>query len=217
VCSSKFVAGGERRFVARWIAELRRASEETLAGCTIVVRPHPTVWRDWHPADGVEFRWPGADADKASVSRPFDDRATRVLYSPMHNASQVLFDTVYHSAAVVALNTSAEIEAAIIGRPVYTVANPDAAGQQRTLHFAYLLKSHGGHVHFAESFDHHRAQLAHALTGKVDTSATRSFVQRFVRPHGVERPVAPILTEAIEALAAPAVARQPVSAGRPPL
>lgn len=203
LCSSKFVADRERQFIARWIAELRRSGDPHLAGCTVVVRPHPTVWREWQADEAGDFRWPGPDPDKATVSRPFDDPATRVLYSPMQNASQVLYDTVFHSAAVVGLNTSAEIEAAIIGRPVYTILDPDAAGQQGTLHFGYLLDSQGGHVQFADSFDAHRAQLSEALAGRINRGAIGSFVQRFVRPHGLERPVAPILAEAIEALVTP--------------
>ena len=203
LCSSKFVADVERQFTVRWISELRRGGDQNLAGCTIVIRPHPTVWRDWLSRDAGDFRWPGTDADKVTVSRPFDDAGTRVLYSPMQNASQVLYDTVYHSAAVVGLNTSAEIEAAIIGRPVYTILDPDAAGQRGTLHFDYLLQSHGGHVQFADSFDAHRAQLSDALAGRADLGATHAFVRRFVRPLGVDRPVAPILAEAIEDVARP--------------
>ena len=35
------------------------------------------------------------------------------------------FDSVYHAAAVVGLNTSALIELAIVDRPVYTVLLPE--------------------------------------------------------------------------------------------
>jgi hypothetical protein len=202
LCSSKFVAAEERAFVERWIRELRLSGDPALAGCSLVVRPHPAGHKGWHAAAVTDLRWPGASSEKASVSRPFGDGRAVVINSPMQNADVVLFDTVHHSAAVVGLNTSAEIEAAIVGRPVYTVVDPDAEGQQGTLHFHYLLQSRGGHVHFAESFDAHRAQLADALAGRYDRSATERFLQAFVRPHGLRAPVSPLVAAAIEDLAA---------------
>src|SRR5690606_37768701 len=109
--------------------------------------------------------------------------------SPMQNADLVLFDTVHHSAAVVGLNTSAEIEAAIAGRPVFTIVDPEAGGQQGTLHFHYLLRSRGGPVELARDFDQHRAHLSAALAGQYDRAAISGFVRRFVRPNGLDVPV----------------------------
>jgi hypothetical protein len=202
LCSSKFVAAEERAFVERWIGELRRSSDERLASATLVVRPHPGAMDYWHTEQPppVVVRWPDIHKDKAATSRSFADENTLVLSSPMQNADQVLYDTVYHGAAVVGLNTSAEIEAAIVGRPVYTIVDPNAKGQRETLHFRYLLQGQGGHVHLAEDFDQHRAQLSAALAGDFDRSAIARFVERFVRPHGVDRSVAPIVADAIEGL-----------------
>jgi hypothetical protein len=216
LCSSKFVAAGERAFVERWIGELRRSSDARLAGCTLVIRPHPGAMDYWHTDSPVVVRWPDIHKDKAATSRSFPDAHALVLSSPMQNVDQVLYDTVYHSSAVVGLNTSAEIEAGIIGRPVYTVIDPGAAGQQGTLHFRYLLNGQGGHVNLAQDFDQHRSQLSAALAGDFDRAAIERFVQKFVRPHGVDRPVAPIVADAIESLlalrtavsAAPALASQ---------
>ena len=42
------------------------------------------------------------------------------------NGDQTLFDTAYHSAALVGLNTSAELEAGIVGRPVLTILAPES-------------------------------------------------------------------------------------------
>ena len=91
---------------------------------------------------------------------------------------------------------------AIVGRPVFTILDSNAKGQQGTLHFHYLLRQRGGHVELAESFDQHTAQLSDALAGKYRRDAIDEFVQRFVRPHGLNVPVAPRLADAIEALAA---------------
>jgi hypothetical protein len=200
LCSSKFVAAAEKDFVQRWIAELRAASDPMLAGCSLVVRLHPAGVKDWHAADRAVLRWPGKE--KASASKPFPDPHVVVMNSPLQNADQVLYDTVHHSAAVVGLNTSAEIEAAIVGRPVYTIIDPAAEGQKGTLHFHYLLRERGGHVNLARSFDEHRAQLAEAIHGTWDQSALHNFLINFVRPNGLDRPVSPMVADGIEALGA---------------
>jgi hypothetical protein len=198
--SSKFVAAAEQDFVARWISEVRRSTDPALAACNLVVRPHPAGEKGWHADKAMEHRWPGV-GEKATVSRPFGNERVIVMNSPMRNADVVLYDTVYHSVAIVGLNTSAEIEAAIVGRPVFTIVDPNAKGQQGTLHFHYLLREHGGHVELAGDFDEHRAQLSAALAGRDDRTRIGIFVRRFVRPQGLDVPVAPIVADAIEALA----------------
>ena len=46
---------------------------------------------------------------------------------------------MYHASATVGLNTSAMIEAAIVGRPVHTILVPEFQhSQEGTLHFRYL-------------------------------------------------------------------------------
>lgn len=200
LCSSKFVAASEQAFVARWIVEIRKSSDPALAGSSLIVRPHPAGEKGWHAEDAVDLRWPGP-GEKATVSRPFADERAVVMNSPMQNADVVLFDTLYHSAAVVGLNTSAEIEAGIVGRPVFTIVDSDAGGQQGTLHFHYLLRPHGGHVELAEDFEQHRAQLSGALAGRYDRAAIDGFMRRFVRPRGLDVPVAPLVADAVEALA----------------
>jgi hypothetical protein len=207
--SSKFVAATEQAFVSRWIAEVRRSSDPALAGASLLVRPHPAGEKKWHADDAVDVRWPRV-GEKATVSRPFGDDRAIVMNSPMQNADVVLYDTVFHSAAIVGLNTSAEIEAAIVGRPVFTILDSNARGQQGTLHFRYLLREHGGHVELAETFDQHRTQLSNALAGRGSRDAIVGFVHRFVRPHGLELPVAPRVADAIEALAATRVRAETV-------
>ena len=198
--SSKFVAATEQNFVTRWIAELRRSTDPALQQCSLLIRPHPAGEKDWHSGSTQELRWPNV-GEKATVSRPFDDQQTIVMNSPMQNADVVLFDTLYHSAAIVGLNTSAEIEAAIVGRPVFTIVDPAAKGQQGTLHFHYLLRQNDGHVELANDFDEHRAQLSDALAGRYERARLDAFVHRFVRPHGLATPVAPLVADAIEGLA----------------
>lgn len=182
LCSSEFVAGDEIGFVAKWIAEVRRAP--SLASCNILIRPHPREQKPWK-----QFAPPGP---RVAVSMP------RAI-----NADQTLFDTLAHSAAAVGLNTSAQLEAGIAGTPVLTILAPEFSdGQQGTIHFTYLLKEHGGFVDVAPDFDTHRQQLAAAVAGTVDRVATQRFIEQFVRPHGLDRPATPIMVAAIEELAA---------------
>jgi hypothetical protein len=197
--SSKFVAATEQAFVSRWIDAIRRSDPE-LAGCSLLIRPHPAGEKNWHAGESIDVRWPKV-GEKATVSRPFGDERAIVMNSPMQNADAVLYDTVFHSVAIVGLNTSAEIEAAIVGRPVFTILDSNARGQQGTLHFHYLLRQRGGHVELAEDFDQHTTQLSGALAGRYGRDTIDAFVHSFVRPHGLSVPVAPRVADAIEQLA----------------
>ena len=193
LCSSKFVAASEQTFVSRWISELaaEQRSRFWRAAASSSVRTRP-AGKAGMAADALDLRWPRV-AEKATVSRPFGDERSIVMNSPMQNADAVLFDTVFHSAAVVGLNTSAEIEAAIVGRPVFTIVDSNAGGQEGTLHFHYLLRSQGGHVELAGDFDEHRDQLSAALAGRSDRSRIDAFVRalrpaaRLERPGGADR------------------------------
>ncbi|MEO2004856.1 MAG: hypothetical protein ABGY41_12240 [Candidatus Poribacteria bacterium] len=111
---------------------------------------------------------------------------------------------MYHAAGVVGINTTALIEAAILGRTVHTIlATEFATRQTGTLHFRYLLPDNGGFLQVATTLDQHLDQLTHTLRHpdrRVD--ATDQFVNGFLRPHGRERAATPLLVDAIERLAA---------------
>ena len=114
----------ELHFVRRWIAALR--AEPTLSDVGILVRPHPYNSTHWLDAD-------------------FSDLPHVAIYprgaNPVNEADrQDYFDSLYHSAAVVGVNTTAMIEAAIVGRTVHSVLAPEFEDTQSgTLHFRYLL------------------------------------------------------------------------------
>jgi hypothetical protein len=187
LCSSEFVAEREVGFVRRWVAAVR--ADPRLSACAILVRPHPRTLDQW-----IE---PGALRGIAGGEAQIALAGSRGM-----NADQTLYDALYHSAAVVGLNTSAQIEAGILGKPVCTLVAPEfARGQAGTLHFQYLLRSSGGFVEMAGDMDEHRAHLASALEGRYDRLRIRDFIGAFVRPHGLDRPATPILADAIERLA----------------
>lgn len=191
----------EAEFVRdRWIPQLRR--DPRLRDVGVLVRPHPRRNAQWDAVEltGEQVRvWP-----PAGVSMPVDEEARADF-----------FDSIFHSAAVAGLNTTAMIEAAIVGRPVLTVLDPDfAESQTGTYHFDYLLNEAGGMLVTSRTFDEHRAAVLAAIDGD-DASAARRrrFVEAFARPHGIERPALPFVVDAIEevgALGAAAPAREPV-------
>ncbi len=202
VCSSGFVARDEVAFVRRWIGELRRAGEP-LAEAGVLVRPHPRNSAQWKGAqlgDGQATIWP------------------RHGEEPLETVSRRnYFDSIYHAAAVVGINTSAQIEAAIVGRPVHTIlADEFRETQQGTLHFQYLKADEFGHLYVGRTMAEHLEQLGESLRGRADEERNRRFLQRFVRPFGPEVAATPLYVEALEELAArPAPSPDPGPASGP--
>jgi hypothetical protein len=201
LCSSFFIAPDEVGFVRRWIEAVRSSENEELGRLGILVRPHPQNARQWKDTDLGDFEdvaiWPRAGA----VPDAGDARAE-------------FFDSLAHCEAVVGINTSAMIEAGIVGKNVYTVLSPEFR-QEDTLHFHYLLEENGGLVHEAASLDEHLEQLARAVDGRADAEQTRRFIESFIRPNGLDRPATPIFANAVEELAhatAPARERLPFGA-----
>jgi hypothetical protein len=189
VCSSRFIAPQEVDFIRRWVTELR-ASSETLRNVGVLVRPHPQHFKPWKikPLSDLERLtvWPGEGAN------PLDERS-RAEYH----------DSIYHSAAVVGVNTSALIESAIVGRAVYTVLAPEFRDtQEGTLHFHHLVHVNGGVLNVAHTMQEHATQLAAAVRGSGEDARCRRFVEAFVRPYGIRVPATPRLVAAIERTAA---------------
>jgi hypothetical protein len=126
------------------------------------------------------------------------------------------FDSLYFSAAVVGLNTSAFLEAGIIGRPVHVILPPRFHdNQEGTIHFDYLRTVGGGLVQCARDFASHHRQLLDAVNGAVDGRKAR-FVDAFIRPHGRDVPASQIFADAVESLAetpAPVPLRIPAALG----
>ena len=125
------------------------------------------------------------------------------------------FDSMFHATAVVGVNTSAQIESGIVGRPVCAIQTEDFAGtQEGTLHFQHLKSVNGGLLHLAPTLDVHVEQVS-AILADPGTYAARSraFVETFVRPNGLAAPAAEHFVAAVEALAG----THPVPRHRPAL
>lgn len=183
LCSSPLVSGHELDFVREWIAAVRGSDDPAVRDSNILVRPHPDV-RMIDPGTAERARWHSVPG-KAVVARVFDDpRAALVQTS--YRIPQAFFECLYHADAIVGLNTSAEIEAGIAGRPVFTI-RADASyadGQQDTIHFHYLLKENGGFVRPAASLAEHVTQLSEEAAAPTPSKEIRRFVGAFIRPLG---------------------------------
>jgi hypothetical protein len=183
VCSALFKGSPvEAGFVVDWIKHLRASASPSLRDVGILVRPHPARLEEW------------ADVDVASLD------AVVWGSNPVHKqAKEDYFDSLYHSAAVVGLNTSAFIEAGIVGRSVHTLIVPEfEENQTATVHFDYLLKVGGGLLEVAHGLDEHAAQIEQALAHP--RTGPKPFVREFVRPHGLDRAATPIFVEQVEAM-----------------
>ena len=185
VCGALFRGSpSEAGFVCRWIEHLRASTSSLIRDAGILVRPHPQrmyEWDDVQLPEGVAFRG----------GHPID-QAGRDEY----------FNAMYHAAAVVGINTSAMIEAAIVDRPVLTVLLPEFHESQRgTLHFRYLLDGPSAVLHTTDDLDAHVLQLEEALAGELP-NLNPGFVRSFIRPRGLDRPATPEFVAALESQAA---------------
>lgn len=190
--SSMFISAPEAEvaFVKRWLTVLRASNDPEIRDAPVLIRPHPYNGWIWADVDVSDFPnvavWP------------------RGRYNPVDETNRNdYFDSLYYARAVVGVNTTAMIEAAIVGRPVHSIVADDfARTQEGTLHFHYLLPDNGGFLRVASTLDQHVALLGETLR---ETQSVRdqmdAFVRWFVRPHGIDRPSTPILVEALERVA----------------
>ena len=181
-------------------------TERRGARAGVLVRPHPANSRQWRAFDASSFSqvslWPPVGSDPNGLE-----------------ARRTYVDSLWHCAAVVGINTSAQIEAAIVGRPVFTIRDAGFAhAQDGTLHFRHLVED-GGPVQVADTLDAHVRQLGEFLErGHELPVHTRAFVRGFVRPHGLERPAAPIFAATVAGLCAlPRLAPEKRSVVGPPV
>jgi len=181
----------ESAFVLRWARHLHQSQHPLLRECGVLIRPHFKRGDEWRAIDfrglGNIVCWPPAG------DVPVDSRS-KTDY----------FDSLYHAAAVVGLNTSAMIEAAIVGRPVHTVLLPEFRdSQEGTVHFHYLLNGPNALLRSTRSLEDHEREVARVLEGH-DSDPDRSarFVRHFVRPRSHDVSATTRFVETLEAFAA---------------
>lgn len=188
LCSSPFIAPQEVGFVRRWITAIRSSGDARMRDVGLLVRPHPQNATQWESVDlAGEFEnvafWPKTGVNPVGGA-----------------AREEYFDSMYHSSAVVGVNTSAMIESGIVGRRVYSIKAEDfAATQEGTLHFQHLKNVEGGLLHLAGSLEEHVSQLSAFLAADPgQRQEPFPFVRAFIRPHGLDVAATPRVVEEIE-------------------
>ncbi len=185
--SSVFIARNEAEFVERWLARVRGGADADVRDANILIRPHPMHQVPFERLDLADH--PRVTIHPKKGGMPVQDEAKADYY-----------DALYHCSAVIGINTSALIEASILGKRSFTVADPAyRRTQDGTLHFRYLVD--GGILVRAPDFDGHIRQLGEELrAGETSRAEVRAFVESFLRPNGLDRPATPIVTQTLEAL-----------------
>jgi len=192
----------EKVFVREWVRALRAANDEAVRTLSVLIRPHPFYFESW------------SDNDLSDLEN--------VILWPKHGANPVdeedrndYFHTLFHGAAAVGINTTAMVEAAVVGTPVLTVRTPEFAHSQAgTVHFQYLLPENGGFVRLASSFDEHASQLAAVLNDPEAVAAELTrFVGSFVRPRGLKQACTPLVVSEIEAVGSRTAHAKPKASG----
>ncbi|MGD9850238.1 MAG: hypothetical protein AB7T38_03120 [Nitrospirales bacterium] len=180
--SSNLVSGDERPFVLKWINALRGSPSPLVATANILIRPHPKFSKGWR-----EY-FLNIDGVAVNISKVPTVKAL--------NNDRDLYHCLAHSRAVVGANTSAELEAAILGRPVFTIIDKELkTGQEGTIHFAYLA---GQLAKIGLTMDEHILHLQEELSLPDDCNRNHVFLENFLRPGGLDRRACEITANAIE-------------------
>lgn len=188
LCSSKFISQKEVAFIKDWIRAMRMSEIESIKNLGILIRPHPQNSLQFSGVDFSEYE--NIAVYPRSGDNPVCDRS-----------KSVYFDSLFYSSVVVGINTSAMIEAGILGKPVLSLELPGMADSNKgTMHYHYLKE--GGLLFTDESFESHINRLNHILSGDESyENGLNEFVKKFVRPHGIDRACTPLVVQAIEKIA----------------
>jgi hypothetical protein len=174
----------EAKLVVEWIRRVRASQLPHLQNVGILVRPHPSRLYEW---DDIDLKTMGPTV--LWGRNPLD---------PVSKADY--FDSMYHSAAVVGLITSAFIEAGIVGREVHTVLDPEFEDNQLgTVHYHYLTNTAGGLLIVGRGFDEHLEKLD-ATLARPRQDVVKPFIHAFVRPHGLDVAATPVFVQQVEAM-----------------
>ena len=183
--SSWFICRSEIEFVLRWLAALRASNDVRLREASVVIRPHPKAAKTMDQWDDDRLRELGPMVVFPRKGHMPISCSTRNDY----------FDSLHHSAVVVGINTSAMLEAGIVGRRCFTILLDEVReGQEGMLHFQHLVKS--GFLGVATSLDEHVRQLSQEIESP--SSSTRDFVRSFLRPFGLDQVSTPIFIAHVE-------------------
>jgi hypothetical protein len=185
VCSSNPIAGDtEPGFVAKLADAM--IGDPRLKGVRLLVRPYPAMNHVWN-----DVRIPNG-----SVWPPKGE------WPDIPEARQNLFHTLYFSVGAIGVNTTAMLEAAVVGRPCISILTDEyRRSQVDRAHFQQMLR--GDFLETPRSPEEAVEVMAAIVEARdAKTEARRAFVRRFFRPLGDAQQVATLYAETIERAAA---------------
>lgn len=187
LCSSKSISDRETDLIRMLMAQLETVDEASRP--SLLVRPHPFK----EMGDELENDW--VKIFPKGGQRPDTDEARAGYY-----------DSLYHSVAVVGVNTTGFLEAAILDKPCLTAVTPiTSAGQEMRAHFKHLMDAE--YIETAKDFPQLVALIMQIVSGADPCCENRrKFVANFIRPHGLDMPASEVISSAILAVAS---GRQP--------
>ncbi|HEB73571.1 MAG TPA: hypothetical protein ENI77_13265 [Nitrospirae bacterium] len=182
LCSSANITSDETEFVKQFATTL--ANSPLTKQLKLVVRPHPL---------GTAM-WEGFDMENVVVW-PLDN----VLPDNPSSERDYYYQLKY-CEAVVGINTSALLEAAIVDKPCVTILSDKYKYTQFGLgHFHHLLN--GGFMEISDDLDKAVAIIANITDGIDSRKVERNkFVKEFIRPHGLNKEVGEITGDYIESM-----------------
>lgn len=185
VCSSEFIAGDETDLINQMALAIKK--NPALKDLRILVRPHPqnlTPWQQPHLLEDNVTVWKGG-LEKLNAA----------------DAMMDFYHSLFYSTAVVGVNTSAFIEAAIVDKPCIAVAADRYTYTQMGIpHFHHLVDA--GFLEIPKSLDELAVLLSGILLGEDRKKEKRHrFIEDFIRPHGLDLTATAVLGRAIENVA----------------
>lgn len=181
LCSSKSVTNHETDLIRMLIANMESIDESSRP--SLIIRPHPFK----EMGDGLENDW--VKVFPIGGQRPDTDEARSTYY-----------DTLYHSAVVIGVNTTGFLESAILDRPCLTIVTPrTSSGQEMRAHFKHLMDAE--FIEVAKDFPELVERTMRIVSG-IDAlrENRRKFVRDFIRPHGLTVPATRVMAGAILAV-----------------
>lgn len=161
-------SAGEEQLILR-IADVLQKSRET-ADLQILVRPHPQN-------AGIIPPLQNANQSNLSVYPPVGE------LPDTEEKRRIFYNSIFHSVAVVGVNTTAFLETSVIDRPCITVVEEIASATHQLPHFHHLTDAE--FLETAHQVEELTKILGRILQG-VDANAEqrRNFVSNFIRPAG---------------------------------
>jgi len=183
LCSSKGISEREIELIEKLISYF--ADVEEAIRPSLIVRPHPFKDMD---TDGLENGW--VKVFPKGGQRPDTDQARSTYY-----------DSLYHSAAVIGVNTTGFLESAILDKPCLTLVTPmTSRGQEMRAHFKHLMDA--GYIEVAKDFPELVEKTRRNISGIDAGRENRArFVHNFIRPHGLDTQASQVMAGAILAIA----------------